>query len=331
MNHCRQTRKRMAPTVSVIIPTYRHAAYVHEALESVFAQTFVDFEVIVVNDGSPDNTDEVVAPYVKTGRIRYIKQENQGQAAARCCGLAVARGEFIALLDDDDLWPEDKLEWQVRHLREFLNIGLVGGSFEVLHAETGRVSRVDSTPGLVSWTALFDQCPFCSPGQTLVRASLLRQVGAFDQSIWGADDYDMYFRIARCSGIWRSDKVSLRYRVHSNNASKSTERMLANSKRVLDRQFAYLPSDDPEACRRRGMRYLYQYGGRRLALSFHENMAAGRLSRALSDLSGIRHFIPSVFADSCLFYWILKDFAVPLAIRTALNRHLGRKSSFVRR
>ena len=95
-------------TVSVIIPTYNHVDYVAETLETVFAQTFGDYEVIVVNDGSPDGTAEVLRPSREAGRIRYIEQANAGQAAARNRGLAEARGEFIAFLDDDDLWPPDK-------------------------------------------------------------------------------------------------------------------------------------------------------------------------------------------------------------------------------
>src|SRR5271170_3450676 len=99
--------------VSVVIPTYNHRDFVVEALESVFAQTFTDYEVIVVNDGSPDDTAAVLRPYIESGRIRYIEQENRGQAGARNRGLAEARGEFVAYLDDDDLWLRDKLAWQV--------------------------------------------------------------------------------------------------------------------------------------------------------------------------------------------------------------------------
>src|SRR3954470_24757434 len=99
------------PAVSVVIPTYRHRDYVLRTLDSVFAQTYRDFEVIVVNDGSPDDTNRRIRPLVSAGRIRYIEQANAGQAAARNTGIAHARGRYIALLDDDDLWPADKLAW----------------------------------------------------------------------------------------------------------------------------------------------------------------------------------------------------------------------------
>src|SRR3954471_16219960 len=108
---------KTSPAVSVVIPTYKHAGYIEETLQSVFAQTFTDFEVIVVNDGSPDNTTAVLQPWVASGRIRYLEQPNAGQSAARNAGIRLARGEFVALLDDDDLWPADKLAIQVERLR----------------------------------------------------------------------------------------------------------------------------------------------------------------------------------------------------------------------
>jgi len=115
------------PRVTVIIPVYGHRDHVLAALESVFSQTFKDFEVIVVNDGSPDDSAELLRPLASAGKIRYIEQENRGQAAARNRGLSEATGEFVALLDDDDQWPADKLEWQVAYLDASPDVGVVGG------------------------------------------------------------------------------------------------------------------------------------------------------------------------------------------------------------
>jgi glycosyltransferase involved in cell wall biosynthesis len=116
-----------SPTVSVVIPTYRHDAFVVQTLDSVFAQTFSDIEVIVVNDGSPDDTAALLRPIAQQGRIRYLEQANVGQAFARNRGMAEARGEFIGLLDDDDLWPPDKLAWQVEVLRAHPKAAVVYG------------------------------------------------------------------------------------------------------------------------------------------------------------------------------------------------------------
>ena len=103
------------PTVSVIIPTYNRRTYVQEAIDSVLAQTYPDYEIIVIDDGSTDGTDQVL--HARYGdRIRYVWQENQGESAARNRGIALARGEYIALLDSDDLWLPDKLAKQIPFL-----------------------------------------------------------------------------------------------------------------------------------------------------------------------------------------------------------------------
>ena len=108
----------MNPKVSVIIPTYNRAAKVRKAIESVLNQTFSDLEVVVVDDGSSDDTGKILQE-TYGDRIRYFAQPNQGASAARNRGLAEARGEWIALLDSDDLWEKEKLEWQFKALERF--------------------------------------------------------------------------------------------------------------------------------------------------------------------------------------------------------------------
>src|ERR1700730_2251989 len=108
-----------APLISVIIPAYNVASYIDETLGGVFAQTFTDFEVIIVNDGSPDTEEfeRAIQPYRES--ICYLKQENRGASGARNTGLRAARGELIAFLDADDLWSPNYLAEQLRFMREF--------------------------------------------------------------------------------------------------------------------------------------------------------------------------------------------------------------------
>src|SRR5262245_52582764 len=113
----------MAPTISVIITTYNQAAYIGEALESVLAQTLQPLEVIVVDDGSTDDTAEQVARF--TGRIRYIRQKNQGVAGSRNTGVRAARGELLAFLDGDDVWETEKLAAQAAAAQEYSNSGVI--------------------------------------------------------------------------------------------------------------------------------------------------------------------------------------------------------------
>jgi hypothetical protein len=151
----------------------------------VFAQTYGDFEVIVVNDGGRDDTESVLRPYIEAQRIRYLWQENQGVAAARNAGLAMATGDWIVFLDDDDLWLTDKLEWQVACL-EASNAVVVGGSCSRFGRAEERKERGDSHKIEFLRTAdLFRGNPFGSPGQTLIRKSALEQIGGLDTAIWG--------------------------------------------------------------------------------------------------------------------------------------------------
>jgi glycosyltransferase involved in cell wall biosynthesis len=225
--------------VSVVIPTYNHGRYVLQTLKSVFAQTFRDREIIVVNDGSPDDTAARLEPLVKDGRIRYVEQANMGQGAARNRGLQESRGEYIAFLDDDDLWPPDKLAWQVQFLDAQPDTVLVYGdhvrldenglsSHEPSHAPSGRV-----------YSAFRHRNWIHSPGQTLIRARALHAVGGFDARIWGSDDWEMYLRLSRRGAFQHVPWVALHYRVHDANASHHATRHAQNHLAVVRRHIGW--------------------------------------------------------------------------------------------
>jgi glycosyltransferase involved in cell wall biosynthesis len=218
--------------VSVIIPTYKHAKYVLETIDSVFAQSFGDYEIIVINDGSPDDTAEVLRPLAESRRIRYIEQTNAGQAAARNRGLAEAKGEFVAFLDDDDLWPADKLEWQVGELQRDQGAVLAYGYGELFGScNPMRVPERAGPAGEV-YEAFVPRNWMCSPGQALIRRSALEKVGGFDRRVWGADDWDMFLSLSRRGRFVYRERLALKYRVHEGNASRDALRMYVNSCRV---------------------------------------------------------------------------------------------------
>ena len=145
------------PAVSVIIPTYNRRAYLFETLASVWAQEFTDYEVIVVDDSSPDDTAEALRPLVEAGRVRYLRQPNAGQAAARNHGMAEASGEFLAFIDDDDLWPPNKLGWQVELLRAHPDWVMVAGLAGYLEADgmTREPENANGTLEMKSIEAMF--------------------------------------------------------------------------------------------------------------------------------------------------------------------------------
>jgi glycosyltransferase involved in cell wall biosynthesis len=251
------------PAVSVIIPTYSHRDYVLETLDSVFAQTFTDCEVIVVNDGSPDDTAEVLRPLVEAGRIKYIDQPNAGQAAARNRGLAEARGEFIAFLDDDDIWPPDKLEWQVRVMRDSDHTA-IGGVTGYIENGAYTYPKQDNVSATFDALSLIGNCPFQSPGQVLIRRAVLERIGGLDEAIWGADDFDLYIRLAMVGPISRVNRCALYYRRHANNASQALERMFWNCLAVIRKNVRNIPRASRRTAKRGAYRWLYHSLGRRV-------------------------------------------------------------------
>lgn len=138
-----------APLVSVIIPTYNRAVLLSEAVNSVLLQTYQNIEIIVIDDGSTDNTTEVMATFGE--RVRYTRRPNAGVNAARNLGLKQARGEFVALLDSDDLWAPFKIELQVRLLRHFTDAGFVFSNFQIFRGSSPETDVLPVTDGLATW------------------------------------------------------------------------------------------------------------------------------------------------------------------------------------
>ena len=303
------------PLVSVIIPTYKHRDYVLQTLASVFAQTFTDYEVIVVNDGSPDDTAEVLRPLAETGRIRCIAQANAGQAAARNRGIAEAQGEYIALLDDDDLWPPDKLEWQTALLSANPDAAVVygctetfgGGDKTIIPAEGGPDGQVD--------VAFLEQNWIISPGQALIRAANLKQIGLLDTAIWGADDWDLFIRLSQSGKFVYRHKVCLNYRFHAQNASGNTWLMYVNCRRV---QHKHLKVVSPAEylrrwvrCRRATVRNYYPL----MVRSAQRSMEGGDYRKARRLWMQSLHLKPATLGQTFFWKQILKSYLPGLALK----------------
>jgi glycosyltransferase involved in cell wall biosynthesis len=190
------------PSVSIVIPAYNTAPFIAETLRSVVAQTVTDYEIIVVNDGSPDTTEleGAVAPF--RDRIRYIVQENRGLSAARNAGIRAARGDFVALLDSDDVWEPDYLAHQLDVLER--------GGFDVVYPNatnfgdpmrSGRLFMdVHPSSGDVTFESLVSQrCNVMV--SVLARRDVLIEAGLFDESLRSSEDFDMWLRVVQ--GGWR--------------------------------------------------------------------------------------------------------------------------------
>jgi glycosyltransferase involved in cell wall biosynthesis len=226
--------------VSVLIPTYRRRDLLLRTLETIFAQTQVPVEVIVVDDGSPDDTSEALAPFIAAGRLRYLRQENAGQSTARNRGFAVCRGEFVTCIDDDDEWPEGHLPALLEALARHPEVGVAYGTAQPIDASGQEIPSPNPllwpvvAPTGAVWSRFCERCWIMSVGQALLRRSAIEELivrdGAFfDVAMGGADDWDLWLRLAERWEFVFVDRPSLRYRFHGNNMSRdiSLQRMEA--------------------------------------------------------------------------------------------------------
>jgi glycosyltransferase involved in cell wall biosynthesis len=213
------------PKVSVVLPTYDAARFVGEAVESVLLQTFSDFELIVVDDGSTDETREIVAGY-SDPRVRYIYQENRGPAAARNAGIRASRGEYVVFLDADDTWLPRKLACQIPLLRAHPDLGLVYCSaykFEddAVFSEMRARHRGDVVYPLL----IVDNIVAGSASSAMVRRECFDRVGLFDEDLTAFEDWDMWLRIALQYEFDYVPEHLVMIRVHSASIQKQVQRM----------------------------------------------------------------------------------------------------------
>lgn len=214
------------PKVSVIIATYNRSALVTQAIDSVLAQTFRDFELILVDDGSCDNTRDALKRY--TGKLLYIYQENKGRAEARNAGIRQARGEYVAFLDDDDIWLPHKLEKQVVFLDAHPDIGLAHSFIELIDEggyllvrETKKHIKLYKKAMKLGYTyeGMSKSCVMFLSTVTL-RKGCLAEVGLFDPDIPAFEDWDFYLRFALKYRLGTMLESLVRYRLHKAQTTK---------------------------------------------------------------------------------------------------------------
>lgn len=293
--------------VSVVVPTFNRRAHVLQALESVFAQTYTPIEVIVVNDGSSDDTSQWLTPLRDQGRVIYLEQPNRGLAHARNNGISAAQGEYVAFLDDDDLWPKDKIAWQVAYLASHPEVGVIGGSY-VPFADNSPPGQPEAvTERTFSFEDMFSGSPFTSPGQTLVRHSVLNEVGGFDPSIWAVDDLDMYMRLARQTQVKLLPELALFYRLHPNNMSKRLLPMMRNGKKVLEKHLPLVPRSRRRDSYINGYFWLYEYLGKKLVAGTRLELKQGRPLAAASKLLSLYPLFWSMLTIPSLSRMFLRD------------------------
>jgi glycosyltransferase involved in cell wall biosynthesis len=216
--------------VSAIVPVYNGAAYVRAAVLSVLQQTYPHVEVVVVNDGSPDDSEQVIADLLRDPRVTYFKQRNRGVAGARNAGIAAARGDFIAFLDQDDLWLPDKLERQMRCFAQHPEVALVHGNVRFIDATGARLTEREDRWDADARQAVGHCFPLLFSKNRLAMLTVCMRRAAFDatgpfrEDVPGVDDYEYWLRLSRRHGFAHVDHPVALYRLHGSNESRSTSR-----------------------------------------------------------------------------------------------------------
>jgi glycosyltransferase involved in cell wall biosynthesis len=288
--------RNKAGLVSVVVPCYNQGRFLAEAVESVLCQTYRDFEVIVVDDGSTDSTRDVAG-----GRpVRYFFQNNQGLSAARNRGIREGLGEYFVFLDADDRLLPTALRAGVEALIEHPSIAFAFGSYRVID-ENGITLQdpIQRLQGAIDYTTLLRSNCIEMHATVIYRASTFEIAGAFDPVLKACEDYDMYLRVARQLLICHFDACVAEYRMHPGNMSRDARLMLRSVLQVLHTQRKYFRGD-------KGLAQAYQQGLREFAGVFAAQVArqtwadAFSPGRRLESLRGlgtlIRHY-PVGFAE----------------------------------
>jgi glycosyltransferase involved in cell wall biosynthesis len=252
------TSSSPSPCVSIILPVYNSAKLLPAALESAFAQTFQDFEIIAVNDGSTDDTAQVLKQYEP--RIRIMHQANAGASSARNAAIRVAQGEFIAFLDADDIWEPQKLALQVEAMRADAKLGVCYTECLYFDEEKSWLANFGRHPqmsGMIFDAILADH--FISMSSVLVRKRCLDEVGLFDESLIGSEDYNVYLRLAKKYPYHFVNQPLVRLRCHDGNLSGNLPQMCRDEIANLDKIAAMFP-DMAIPKRRLSAQLLYRFG-----------------------------------------------------------------------
>jgi glycosyltransferase involved in cell wall biosynthesis len=244
------------PRVSVIVPAYNYAHLLSQTLESVLAQTLRDWECIVVDDGSTDNTRKVVENFCKRDeRIRYVHQENAGLSAARNTGIRNSRGEFLQFLDADDLIEPEKLRAQANYLNQHCKVDIVYGEVRYFHSERPDERSLSMDGGEYSWTVqvngageevlralLRDNITVVHA--PLLRASIVQDVGFFDETLKSKEDWDFWLRCALSGkhfAYHAHENTLALVRSHSGSMSQNRQRMWTTGLQVRYKLMEVLP------------------------------------------------------------------------------------------
>jgi SAM-dependent methyltransferase len=318
-----------SPLVSVVIPCYNHAHFLADAVESVLVQTHPHVEIVVVDDGSADETPDVARRYAE---IRYERQDHRGLAAARNTGLGVSRGKYLVFLDADDRLLPDALEAGLECFRRHPESGFVSGSYRWIDgrgALLGAAEQVSLGPD--PYSALLRGNVIAMHAAVMFRRDALQSIGGYNPDFLACEDYDVYLRITRLLPVHQHAGVVAEYRLHAGNMSKDRGLMLRSALKALNHEWTHAKRKGPSIeAHRAGIRYwIDTYGGGSVS-----HVAAGKIGASWKDAARgglvLMRYVPQWFVRNTTKHLLHRSYRkVKWALPVPVRRRLTRRWSFL--
>jgi len=222
------------PLVSILVPSYNHSSFVEDTIKSILAQTYENVELIVIDDGSTDNSADIIERLATDAKFTYICQHNHGVAATLNQALSLATGKYISLCASDDIYFSDKIATQVQYLEQYPEYGMCYGKVLCFNESIDHTWEYP-TSNKKDWVYddLLHGCFIPAPS-TFIRRDVIEEVGGFDETLW-IEDWDLWLRISLKYPIGYQDKFFTYYRQHENNLSTQAFKMYIGEKATLNK------------------------------------------------------------------------------------------------
>ena len=243
------------PLISVIITTYNYAKFLPRAIESVFNQTYQNFEIIIIDDGSTDNTKSVIK---ESALVKYFYQKNKGLSAARNAGIEKSEGDYLVFLDADDWLESDALEQNYLIIKDEHKVAFVSGNYYLLHAENNKLEQVCVSVTKHYYTQLLERNYIGMHAAVLFQRWVFEKI-SYDETLKACEDYDLYLTITRQHPVIHHQKFIATYYFHSNGLSHNYKLMMDSVIAVIKKQARYLRSAEEKSAYAKGIKQWKDY------------------------------------------------------------------------
>lgn len=286
------------PLISVIIPSYNAAPTIEETLRSIMNQSFIDLEILVINDGSDDETGEIANRLAKEDkRIRVFSYPNEGVSVSRNRGIQLAQGEYLSFIDADDLWTSNKLEAQYEALKIHPQASVAYSWTDNIDGKGNIVQKGIRTQASGYILPELLQVNLLQNGSNpLIRRSAFETVGGFDESLLNADDWDMWLRLAQHYEFALVPEPQVLYRRSETSKSSRVLRMEQNARRVIDKAFTRVPKQ-LQPLKAKSLANLYKYLAYKALQGIPSSLDRKRALSALRFLLTCCYYQPALLKE----------------------------------